>query len=210
MATMKKLADFVIDQTADSFTISDAPHYYFKTHIRFIFYFHVIGTVIINLMGITLSLVAFFYSHLHRESPIYSQVFHHYERLHVHSYYFWYHVVIFSFLALFTIQIVTSVVAVIGTHLRNPLFFWPHLFVIVVHNGILIVLLVCLIFLNFLLDKWVLVLPMTFLFFETFAAIDLIITALCYFYVLERFKMMKTYTSQTKQVRFKKNRRRNR
>ena len=42
--------------------------------LQYIYYFHVIGTTIVNIVGIVLSLIAFFYPYLHRESPVYTQI----------------------------------------------------------------------------------------------------------------------------------------
>lgn len=71
---MKKFADFVSETSLDISIKSQAPHYYFNAHIRYIYYFHVIGTSIVDLIGITLSLIAFIYPNLHRESPIFTQI----------------------------------------------------------------------------------------------------------------------------------------
>ncbi|KAE9547909.1 hypothetical protein FO519_008878 [Halicephalobus sp. NKZ332] len=115
MTTMKKFAEFVGEASSEISIKSQAPHYFFGTHIRYIYYFHVIGTSIVSIIGIVLSLVAFVYPHLHRESPVYTQILQRFERANVHSYYFWYHFIVFFFLGDFIVQIVTSLVGIFGT-----------------------------------------------------------------------------------------------
>uniref|UniRef100_A0AC35FA49 Uncharacterized protein n=1 Tax=Panagrolaimus sp. PS1159 TaxID=55785 RepID=A0AC35FA49_9BILA len=73
---MRKFADIVNDTNIniDITFRSQTPHYYFGKHIRYYFYFHVIGTGIINICGIVMGVFAFIYPHFHRESPVFTQI----------------------------------------------------------------------------------------------------------------------------------------
>uniref|UniRef100_A0AC35F9H2 Uncharacterized protein n=1 Tax=Panagrolaimus sp. PS1159 TaxID=55785 RepID=A0AC35F9H2_9BILA len=85
---------------------------------------------------------------------------------------------------------------------------------ILLHVGLIIVLFVCFAVINFLLDKWVFVLPLIIGIFAISAAIDLFITVACYRFVAEERQLLTeayiTSINHSKQVHFKKKHRRHR
>uniref|UniRef100_A0A7E4VF98 Uncharacterized protein n=1 Tax=Panagrellus redivivus TaxID=6233 RepID=A0A7E4VF98_PANRE len=208
MNTMKRFGDFVSEASIDISMRSKAPFYFWGAHVRYWFYFHVIFTTIVNIIGITLGTIAILYPNIHRESPIYSQILKHYERLYLYSYNIGYLIFCSVIIALFACQIISSIVAIVGTKLRSANLILPHIIVVLLHCGALILLLTFFIVVNFLLDRWIFVCPIIVIAFSICTGLDLFITVATYRYVRERQELMAVYTANTKQVHFRKNRRR--
>ncbi|KHN78479.1 hypothetical protein Tcan_18973 [Toxocara canis] len=90
-------------------------------HVQTLLLAHCLITIIISLLAIGFGVVLIYYPNLHQKSPVYKQLFQHYSRTKTNSYYYYYRIAIFSWIAIHSLHMITVAITVLGTQVKTVL-----------------------------------------------------------------------------------------